>query len=188
MRLNGFSLFINITIIMHLIRCGQNTVFEAASNFYRIIRCVGPNLILLSYLIWTSVFDCFKHRIYTDFNCWIQFDTVEIRCLKQALVIHLAAGFRKDIMICMATIFWRWWPRWRACCCHDCCRDNNSFSFDFRYCCGKCYRSVTVNLGRGGGEWNWPLLNFCGFKFLLLDRLSKALKQLFLLWEHICWH
>ena len=53
---------------MHLIRCGQKSVFEAASNFYRNIRCVEPNLILLSYLIWTNVFDCFKHRIYTDFN------------------------------------------------------------------------------------------------------------------------
>ena len=33
-----------------------------------------------------------------------------------------------------------------------------------------------------------PEANFLGFKFLLLDRLSKALAQLFLVCEHIFWH
>ena len=35
---------------------------------------------------------------------------------------------------------------------------------------------------RGGGQID---LDFFGFKFLLLDRLSKALAQLFLVCEHI---
>ena len=38
--------------------------------------------------------------------------------------------------------------------------------------------------GEGGVKLN-PPLNFFGFKFLLLDRLSKALAQLFLVCEHI---
>ena len=33
-----------------------------------------------------------------------------------------------------------------------------------------------------------PLLDFYGFKFLLLDRLSKALAQLFLVCKHIFWY
>ena len=40
----------------------------------------------------------------------------------------------------------------------------------------------------GGGGSNWPPLDFFGFKFLLLDRLPKALVQLFLVCEHIFWH
>ena len=40
--------------------------------------------------------------------------------------------------------------------------------------------------GGGGGGSNWPpALDFFGLKFLLLDRLSKALAQLFLVCEHI---
>ena len=38
--------------------------------------------------------------------------------------------------------------------------------------------------GGGGGQVDSPL-DFFGFKFLLLDRLSKALAQLFLVCEHI---
>ena len=41
--------------------------------------------------------------------------------------------------------------------------------------------------GRGGSNWP-PPLDFFGFKFLPLDRLSKALAQLFLVCEHIFWH
>ena len=37
----------------------------------------------------------------------------------------------------------------------------------------------------GGGHIDPPPLDFFGFKFLLLDRLSKALAQLFLVCEHI---
>ena len=36
-----------------------------------------------------------------------------------------------------------------------------------------------------GGQIDPPPLDFFGFKFLLLDRLSKALAQLFLVCEHI---
>ena len=38
---------------------------------------------------------------------------------------------------------------------------------------------LTLEALRGGS--NWPPLDFLGFKFLLLDRLSKA-------FEHIFWH
>ena len=40
-------------------------------------------------------------------------------------------------------------------------------------------------LGGGGGQIDPPPLDFFGFKILLLDRLSKALAQLFLVCEHI---
>ena len=40
------------------------------------------------------------------------------------------------------------------------------------------------SLGGGGVKLNHPL-DFFRFKFLLLDRLSKALAQLFLVCEHI---
>ena len=48
-------------------------------------------------------------------------------------------------------------------------------------------RSTTEALrgGGGGGGQIDPLLDVFGFKFLLLDRLSKALAQLFLVCEHI---
>ena len=36
----------------------------------------------------------------------------------------------------------------------------------------------------GGGHID-PPPRFFGFRFLLLDQLSKALAQLFLVWEHI---
>ena len=39
--------------------------------------------------------------------------------------------------------------------------------------------------GGGGGQIDPHPLDFFGFKFLLLDRLSKALAQLFLVCEHI---
>ena len=41
------------------------------------------------------------------------------------------------------------------------------------------------SLGGGGGGVKLTPLNFFGFKFLLLDRLSKALAQLFLVCKHI---
>ena len=47
--------------------------------------------------------------------------------------------------------------------------------------------TLTLEPLRGGGS-NWPPPRFFGFKFLLLDRLSKALAQLFLVCEHIFWH
>ena len=50
--------------------------------------------------------------------------------------------------------------------------------------------SVAVNprsLEGGGGVKLTPL-DFFGFKFLLLYRLSKALAQLFLVCEYIFWH
>ena len=46
---------------------------------------------------------------------------------------------------------------------------------------------LTLETLRGGGV-NLNPLDFFGFKFLLLDRLSKALAQLFLVCEHIFWH
>ena len=42
--------------------------------------------------------------------------------------------------------------------------------------------------GGGGSNWPPPLLEFFGFKILLLNRLLKALAQLFLVCEHIFWH
>ena len=47
--------------------------------------------------------------------------------------------------------------------------------------CRKC-GDLTLEALRGGSP------DFFGFKFLLLDRLSKALAQLFLVYEHIFWH
>ena len=44
---------------------------------------------------------------------------------------------------------------------------------------------LTLEALRGGGGKLTPPLDFFGFKFLLLDRLSKALAQLFLVYEHI---
>ena len=44
---------------------------------------------------------------------------------------------------------------------------------------------LTLEALRGGGVKLTPPLDFFGFKFLLLDRLSKALAQLFLVCEHI---
>ena len=41
------------------------------------------------------------------------------------------------------------------------------------------------SLERRGGQIEPPPLDFFGFEFLLLDRLSKALTQLFLVCEHI---
>ena len=46
---------------------------------------------------------------------------------------------------------------------------------------------LTLEALRGGGP-NWPPLDFLGFKVLLLNRLTKALAQLFLVCEHISWH
>ena len=46
----------------------------------------------------------------------------------------------------------------------------------------KCFNQLTLEaLGQGGGGWGQidPPSIFFGFKFLLLDRLSKALVQLF---------
>ena len=43
---------------------------------------------------------------------------------------------------------------------------------------------LTLEALRGGGQ-SEPPLDFFGFKFLLLDRLPKALAQLFLVCEHI---
>ena len=42
--------------------------------------------------------------------------------------------------------------------------------------------------GKGGGGVKLTPLDFFGFKFLLHDRLSKALAQLFLVCEHIFLH
>ena len=41
------------------------------------------------------------------------------------------------------------------------------------------------SLEGGGGQIDPPPLDFFDFQFLLLDRLSKALAQLFLVCEHI---
>ena len=50
----------------------------------------------------------------------------------------------------------------------------------------KCFGINPRSLeGGGGGGQIDPPLDFFGFKFLLLDRLSKALAQLFLVCEHI---
>ena len=48
----------------------------------------------------------------------------------------------------------------------------------------KCVYLILEALRRGGGQIDPPSI-FFGFKFLLLDRLSKALAQLFLVCEHI---
>ena len=49
-----------------------------------------------------------------------------------------------------------------------------------------CPNTLTLEALRGGGGVKLtPTLDFFGFKFLLLDRLSKALAQLFLVCEHI---
>ena len=46
--------------------------------------------------------------------------------------------------------------------------------------------SLTLEALKGGrGQIDPSPLDFLGFKFLLLDRLSKALAQLFLVCEHI---
>ena len=47
--------------------------------------------------------------------------------------------------------------------------------------------ALTLEALRGGGGYqiDAPPLEFFGFKFLLLDRLPKALAQLFLVCEHI---
>ena len=47
------------------------------------------------------------------------------------------------------------------------------------------YKLTLEALGGGGGVKLTPPLDFFGFKFLLLDRLPKALVQLFLVCEHI---
>ena len=46
-------------------------------------------------------------------------------------------------------------------------------------------RSLEGEGGGDGGQIDSPSLNFFGFKFLLLDRLSNALVQLFLVCQHI---
>ena len=46
---------------------------------------------------------------------------------------------------------------------------------------------LTLEALREGGQID-PPLDFFGFKFLLLDRLSKALAELFLVCEHIFWN
>ena len=48
--------------------------------------------------------------------------------------------------------------------------------------------NYTLEALKGGGVKLTPPSIFFGFKFLLLDRLSKALAQLFLVCEHIFWH
>ena len=54
----------------------------------------------------------------------------------------------------------------------------------------KMYRVfLTLEALRGGGvELTSPLRFFLAINFLLLDRLSNALSQLFLVCEHIFWH
>ena len=46
-------------------------------------------------------------------------------------------------------------------------------------------RSFEGEGGGGVGQVDLPPLDFFGFKFLLLNRLSKALAQLFIVCEHI---
>ena len=49
-------------------------------------------------------------------------------------------------------------------------------------------RHINPRSLEGGGGIKMSPLNFLGFKFLLLNRLSKALAQLFLVCEHIFRH
>ena len=48
-------------------------------------------------------------------------------------------------------------------------------------------KDLTLEALRERGQID-PHLDFFGFKFLLLDRFSKALAQLFFVCEHIFWH